>query len=132
MGGVIIGYEIGKLLNQQSCVMVNSGSSANLVAISAAKKYLLPTVLEPLKDLVRTLEETNWSPKAINEAIESVCSQHNIGFGKIGQPIRVAITGTTVSPPIDITLSLLPKNVVVLRLEQAVTYIESKSNVAPD
>jgi glutamyl-tRNA synthetase len=99
---------------------------------SAATKYLQSTVLEPLKDLVRTLEETNWSAKEINEAIESICSQHHISFGKIGQPIRVATTGTTISPPIDITLSLLQKDVVVSRLEQAIAYIESKSNVAPD
>jgi glutamyl-tRNA synthetase len=77
-----------------------------------------------LKDLVHELEETTWTKDNIHGAIENICKKHEIGFGKIGQPLRVAITGNTISPPIDITLELLEKEIAIIRLRTAINYIE--------
>jgi glutamyl-tRNA synthetase len=89
-----------------------------------AKKHLRSVILEPLKDLVHELEETTWTKDNIHGAIENICKKHEIGFGKIGQPLRVAITGNTISPPIDITLELLEKEIAIIRLRTAINYIE--------
>ena len=41
------------------------------------------------------------------------------GLGKIAQPVRVAVTGTAVSPPIDATLALLGRERALARIDQA-------------
>ena len=97
-----------------------------IVDAEAAKKHLKPSIQEPLKDLISLFEETTWESASIHEAIENICKRHNIGFGKIGQPLRVAVTGITISPPIDITLSLVEKELAINRLNSAIEYIENR------
>ena len=43
-------------------------------------------------------------------------------LGKIAQPVRVAVTGDTISPPIDVTLLLLGRDRVVNRLNAALAF----------
>jgi glutamyl-tRNA synthetase len=47
---------------------------------------------------------------------------------KIAQPLRVALTGKTVSPPIDEVMEALGKKEVVKRIQRAIEYIESKTD----
>ena len=54
------------------------------------------------------------------------CVKHDIGFGKIGQPLRVAITGGTQSPSIDLTITLLDRENVISRLKKAIEYITNQ------
>jgi glutamyl-tRNA synthetase len=49
---------------------------------------------------------------------ESVCEEKSIKLGKVAQPIRVAITGSTISPSIHETLMLLGKGQTLTRLER--------------
>ncbi len=100
-----------------------------VVDAEAAKKHLKPSVLEPLQDLTSLFEETTWASVSIHQAIENICQKHKIGFGKIGQPLRVAVTGGTISPPIDITLTLVEKELAILRLKSAIDYIENGMTV---
>ncbi len=97
-----------------------------IVDAEAAKKHLKSSIEEPLKDLASLFEVTTWESASIHEAIDDTCKKHNIGFGKIGQPLRVAVTGITISPPIDITLTLVEKELVIQRLKSAVEYIENR------
>jgi len=80
-----------------------------------------------LKDLVNELEEITWAKENIHGAIDNICKKHEIGFGKIGQPLRVAVTGNTISPPIDATLALLEKQIAIIRLRTAIKYIERRT-----
>ena len=60
----------------------------------SAKKHLRPVILEPLiaaKDRFSSLE--HWGQTAIHEVIEEVAGDYDINLGKLGQPIRVAVTG---------------------------------------
>jgi len=97
-----------------------------IVDAEAAKKHLKSSIEEPLKDLASLFEVTTWESASIHEAIDDTCKKHNIGFGKIGQPLRVAVTGITISPPIDITLTLVEKELVIQRLKSAIEYIENR------
>ncbi len=63
----------------------------------------LKVVMEKLNTLV------SWTKEAIHQALEQVTTELGIKLGFIAQPIRVAVTGTTVSPSIDVTLTLLGK-----------------------
>ena len=90
----------------------------------AAKKNLVPAIAGPLRLVRERLELLpEWRREAIHEVVAGVATEARIGFGKIGQPLRVAVTGGTVSPPIDVTLELVGRKRVLLRLEQAIAGI---------
>ena len=95
---------------------------------ASAEKFLKKEIISPLEDVVDSLRESDWNQDSISEALKSVCEKHEIGFGKIGQPIRIAVTGGTQSPSIDQTLILLDQQTVVDRIDAAIEYIKENSN----
>ena len=95
---------------------------------ASAGKFLKNEIISPLEDVVDSLRESDWNQESISEALKSVCEKHEIGFGKIGQPIRIAVTGGTQSPSIDQTLILLDQETVVDRIDAAIEYIKEISN----
>ena len=48
-----------------------------------------------------------------------MAEEKGVGLGKVAQPIRVAVSGGTVSPPIDVTLEILGRETTLQRLDQA-------------
>lgn len=98
----------------------------------SVRKYLRPVILEPLKAVRDRLASLlHWGQAAIHEAIEQVSADFDINLGKLGQPIRVAVTSGPVSPPIDVTLALVGQERTVRRLDHAIDLIEARvsSNV---
>lgn len=93
----------------------------------AARKNLRPVILEPLKavrDKFAQLGE--WAPHTISAIIRQVAASFQINMGKLGQPIRVAVTGGAVSPPIDVTVWLIGQQRVVQRLDKAIEIITER------
>ena len=66
----------------------------------------------------------SWEEKAIHNAIEDMCTRNHVGMGKVAQPIRVAITGTTISPGIGDSLILLGKERTIDRIDDALEYLQ--------
>ena len=64
-----------------------------------------------------------WTVESTEEALRGMCADNGIKLGALGQPIRVAVTGSTVSPGIFETLALLGKEKAVKRLRFAVDMI---------
>ncbi|HET9836128.1 MAG TPA: glutamate--tRNA ligase [Rhodanobacteraceae bacterium] len=62
----------------------------------------------------------DWSPAGIHAAIEQLSAQCNVGMGKVAQPLRVAITGTQVSPSIEHTIYLAGRDEALRRIDQAI------------
>ena len=94
----------------------------------AVKKHLRPVVLEPLTALYERLRllET-WQADAIQTCINDTSVQFDINMGKIAQPLRVAVTGSGMSPSIDATLMLLGKERTVTRIETALEKIKERA-----
>ena len=67
----------------------------------------------------------NWRAEDIHKVVEDTVETLEIGFGKVGQPLRLAVTGHGRSPSIDVTLALLGKNESVRRIINAITYIDA-------
>ncbi len=87
-----------------------------------ALAHLTPALAAPLtavRDQLKTLPD--WSKEGIHQVINEVATQHQLKLGKLAQPIRVAVTGGTVSPPIDLTLYLIGREQVASRLSQALS-----------
>src|SRR5215469_9881080 len=62
-----------------------------------------------------------WDASTINAALNELAAQSQLGLGKIAQPLRVAVTGTAVSPPIDATLALLGRARALARIDAALS-----------
>ncbi|MBM4197388.1 MAG: glutamate--tRNA ligase [Gammaproteobacteria bacterium] len=96
-------------------------------ALSDAKavaQHLKPAIAQPLAALRTALAALpQWTPAAIHDAVSRVAAEQGLGFGKLGQPLRVAVTGGTVSPPIDVTLELVGRDRSLQRLDAALRRI---------
>ena len=94
---------------------------------AAARKFLKANILAPLKQLRERLAELDeYTEKALEQVFVSVMETFEIKLGKIAQPVRVALTGTSVSPGIFEIISVLGRERVVPRLEAAIAYIEKR------
>ncbi|MDE0155062.1 MAG: glutamate--tRNA ligase [Gammaproteobacteria bacterium] len=94
---------------------------------TAAKKHLRPVALEPLRRVRDALAGLDaWEREALHAAIDAVAEQQAMKFGKIAQPLRVAVTGGAVSPSIDVTLELLGRDMTLSRLGRALELIERR------
>ncbi|HET7359816.1 MAG TPA: glutamate--tRNA ligase [Rhodanobacteraceae bacterium] len=74
-------------------------------------------VLRAAGDVLAVLP--SWDAVSIHEAIEGVAGRLQLGMGKVAQPLRVAITGTQVSPSIDHTIYLCGRDEALRRIEAA-------------
>jgi glutamyl-tRNA synthetase len=86
----------------------------------AAAKHLAgdgAQVLSKVRGQLAALSE--WTAAAIHTALNDLATSLQTGLGKIAQPVRVAVTGTAVSPPIDATLALLGRDRTLVRLDAA-------------
>jgi glutamyl-tRNA synthetase len=96
----------------------------------AAAKFLKLETLEVLKSFLNTFELLEqWSRSALHDLVRQVAEAHAMKLGKVAQPLRVAVTGGTVSPSIDATLELLGKPRTLTRLKRAIQFIEAKEPV---
>ncbi|MGN6328389.1 MAG: glutamate--tRNA ligase [Rhodanobacter sp.] len=80
------------------------------------KNASAPAVLEAAKTL---LAECTWQPEPIHEVIAQVAAKLDLGMGKIAQPLRVAMTGTQVSPSIEHTIYLAGRAEALKRIDDA-------------
>ncbi len=72
-----------------------------------------------LKQILAALSSlAAWSPAEIDQALHAICTETGSGMGGVAQPLRVAVTGNTVSPAIGETLALLGREHSLQRIEK--------------
>jgi len=84
-------------------------------------KGVAKDVLLALKEAYEKLD--NWRAEDIHKVVEATVEKLDVGFGKVGQPLRLAVTGHGKSPSIDVTLELLGKQETLNRLTRAIAFI---------
>ena len=87
---------------------------------SAREKFLTPEAIAILQELAAELEQMDWNAESLKEMVRTACERHQIKPGKVAQPLRVAVTGGTVSPSIEDTLILLGQERAMKRLRAAI------------
>lgn len=98
---------------------------------NAAKKHLRPVVLEPLTALRDRLTKlSDWTNESIHGVINDTAATFDLNLGKIAQPLRVAVTGTSVSPSIDDTVRLVGRESTLARLDRALDFIRQRQSAA--
>jgi glutamyl-tRNA synthetase len=86
----------------------------------AVRKHITAEVPASLAEAATALGRLdNWNAAAIHELISGVALAKGVALGKLAQPIRLAVCGGTVSPPIDATLAILGKSEALSRLARA-------------
>jgi glutamyl-tRNA synthetase len=89
----------------------------------AVRKHVTADVLALLaQGAVELNQLQEWSAPAIHELINALAASKGISLGKLAQPIRLAVCGGTVSPPIDATLAILGKDEALSRLAAALRH----------
>ena len=95
----------------------------------AAKKHLRPVAKEALELVKQKLTAiSDWKAENIQAAINNTAEELEVGMGKVGMPLRVAITGSGNSPSLDVTLELLNSEQIAQRIDKALNYIANKEN----
>jgi glutamyl-tRNA synthetase len=88
----------------------------------AAKKHLAAEGQAALQAVIGVLAGLpEWNGPAIHEAINALATTQSVGLGKLAQPVRVAVSGGSISPPIDATLAILGRAETLARLARAAT-----------
>ena len=127
--------DVAEAFRERAETMVQMAASARYcyedfeeIDPKAAKKNLRPVILEPLKTArVKLADLDDWTPENIARTIEEVAASFEINMGKLGQPIRVAVTGGSVSPPIDVTVWLVGRERALRRLDVALQIIAERA-----
>jgi glutamyl-tRNA synthetase len=83
---------------------------------AAAKHLTAPAlpVLQQVRDRLAALG--GWTAESIHKALNDLATELQTGLGKVAQPVRVAVAGSAVSPPIDATLALLGRDRTLARI----------------
>lgn len=98
---------------------------------NAAKKHLRPVAAEPLKAVQQALAAvTDWSAENVHAAINQAAESLGLGMGKVGMPLRVAVTGGGNSPSLDVTLALIGQARCLARIDLALAYISQRGEAA--
>lgn len=90
----------------------------------AARKHLKLAILPGLEAVHEEIAALkNWSKEGLHQIIIDVAESLDLKLGKLAQPLRVAMTGATISPPMDITLEYIGQERVLARLDRAIEFI---------
>lgn len=87
---------------------------------AAVAKHLTAAAAAPLADVRERLAALDaWTPESVHGALHATAEALQLGLGKIAQPLRVAMTGTQVSPSIDHTVFLAGRAQALARIDAA-------------
>lgn len=96
------------------------GKTVHKVLIKGERKGL--EALRELKALVGAIDP--FTPESIEAAVAGFAESSGLGMGKVAQPLRVAVTGSSVSPPLGQTLAILGKPRVLARIDRCIDWTE--------
>ena len=82
-------------------------------------------LLIDLKDKINDLE--SWDESSLDKLLLQYREEHELSVPKVNQPIRIALTGSTNSPSLGLTLYLFDKKEVLKRLDQLIKHLHTKN-----
>jgi glutamyl-tRNA synthetase len=98
-------------------------------APKAAAQHLTPAVAPVLAELIERLEGLpTWDVTALESAFRDTIAAHGLALGKLAQPVRVAVTGGTVSPGIFEVLDVLGRERSLTRLHAALDRVPTPAS----
>ena len=93
----------------------------------AVKKVFKQSAVLPLETLIEKMSTTeDWDNADLHGLIEETVNELEIGFGKVGQPLRVALTGQSSGPANDEIMKVLGKDESIARSMNALEFLVEK------
>lgn len=89
-----------------------------------AKQNFSADQLPILRTIREHLTQVSWDKESIHQMLLKTSEQYAVKLGKLAQPLRMALTGDTVSPPIDITIILIGRARALQRLDNIISFLE--------
>ena len=94
-----------------------------------AARVLDAAALDHIEGLARNMEQLDrWEESAIEKAVRDYADDHDLKLGALAQPLRVALTGGTVSPGIFDVVAVFGKEEALNRLKTARQEVDSARN----
>lgn len=81
-------------------------------------------VLREVLPVLSAIAAESWSAAAIDQVVKGICERKSLPMGAVAQPLRVAVSGTTVSPAIGDTLELLGRQRTIDRINNCLRQAE--------
>ena len=78
-------------------------------------------ILEDIKDVL--LKVDNWNETTIDSVLKNYQNKYNLPVPKVNQPIRIALTGSTKSPSLGLTLSIFGKEQSIKRIQNLIDIV---------
>ncbi len=95
---------------------------------SAVKKYFKSGAAEALEKVKEKLTAlAQWTAEPIHQAIEQTAEELGVGMGKVGMPLRVAVTGAGQSPSMGVTLVGIGRDRSLARIQKAIDFIKAQN-----
>jgi glutamyl-tRNA synthetase len=92
-----------------------------------ARKFLTPESAPNLEEIKKRLEAmADYSESALNQLFQNMTAETGLKMLQLAQPVRLALTGKTVSPGLFDIISILGKEEVLKRLNLALDFIYKK------
>ena len=96
---------------------------------AASKKHFQAGSDEVLASLAEALNKVEeWQAQSLRQCVAEQANHLDLKMGKVGMPLRVALTGGTDSPDIGLTLQLIGKEAVLRRIAKAVGVIKQQKS----
>jgi glutamyl-tRNA synthetase len=99
------------------------GKTVHKVLIKSDRKGL--ETLRELKPVIEAIDP--FTPAGVEAAVAFFAESSGLGMGKVAQPLRVAVTGTSVSPPLGQTLAILGRDRVLARIDRCMEHAEAQA-----
>ena len=110
-------------LSEQINLILNAPTEYNP---KNAKKAFKGDAIEILGEFLEMLKESNASTKEEYHAvIEAIVAKREIGFGKIGMPLRVSLLGSMTGSGLDEIMAILGTDETIKRVEKAIEFINA-------
>ncbi len=130
--------ELIKLLGERCKTLKEMAESCHYFYVNfdsfeetAAKKHLRPVARQPLEVVRDKLSAiTDWTAENVHKAIQETAEELDVGMGKVGMPLRVAVTGAGQSPALDVTVHAIGKTRSIARINKALDFITERENQA--
>ena len=95
----------------------------------AVKKVLLKddglAILAIVRDKLAAIEQ--FTVENVEGMLRGLAEEKQAGLGKVAQPLRVAICGTTISPPIFDSVQMLGKENTLVRIDNTIRTVKARA-----
>jgi glutamyl-tRNA synthetase len=121
---------VADLLRDRAKTLVEMAEAAEYFYVApdkydekAAKKQFKSEVAQILVAVRENLNAiSDWDAESVQGALVDTVAALDIGFGKLGQPLRLAVTGGTASPALNETMALIGRESVLPRIDAAIMH----------